>query len=255
MTFPEGCGRRMQNPDVQTMETEPIASGLRVPPVAEPLRATSPLAAARLQRQLTVEEAARRAGIGADEATWLEDGRVYRFPSADGALLAALLYATALGIDHREARERAGLPVPPLPPHANRRARRALIFGIAAAGIAVVVAVFAGLGPHHSRAAAETAIPLPAPWRISVRVLNGSGDINYTRQTASRIQALGYRIAFVGRADNFRYTQTAVYFPPGGEEIANRLAHQLGVTLRPLPGGTNARNLVVIVGPARGPGD
>src|ERR671939_1700663 len=105
----------MQNPEGQTMETETIANGLRVAPTAEPLRTSSPLAAARLHGQLTVDEAARRAGIGADEATWLEEGRVYRFASADRALIAALLYATSLGIDHREARELAGLPVPPRP--------------------------------------------------------------------------------------------------------------------------------------------
>src|SRR6266542_2694703 len=57
----------------------------------------SPLAAARLRRQLTVAEAARRAGIGEDEARWLEEGRVYRFRSTDAAMLALLLYATALG--------------------------------------------------------------------------------------------------------------------------------------------------------------
>jgi len=46
---------------------------------------------------------------------WLEDGRVYRFPKPDDALIATALYATALGLDNREARELAGLPVPPQP--------------------------------------------------------------------------------------------------------------------------------------------
>lgn len=236
------------------VDTQTIANELRLARTAEPLRESSPLAAARVHRQLTVDEAARRAGIADDEAHWLEEGRIYRFASADRALLAALLYATSLGIDHREARQLAGLPVPPLPPQANQRARRAIVVALTAAGLAFVLAVFTGLGPHHRRAAVESAVPLPPPWRVSVRVLNGSGDINYTRATASRIQGLGYRIGYVGRADNFRYTQSAVYFPPGGEEVGSRLAHQLGVTLRPLPGGTDPRRLVLIVGPARGPG-
>ena len=47
---------------------------------------SSPLASARLHRKLTVEEAARRAGLTADQIEWLEEGRVYRFPSADDAL-------------------------------------------------------------------------------------------------------------------------------------------------------------------------
>ena len=68
----------------------------------------SPLAHARLHRQLTVDEAARRASVSADEVQWLEEGRLYRFPTPDRALTVALLYATALGIDHREALELAG---------------------------------------------------------------------------------------------------------------------------------------------------
>ena len=221
--------------------------------VPEPLRPQSPLAAARLHRRLTIEEAAARAGITADEAAWLEEARVYRFPNADRALIAELLYATALGIDHREARELAGLPVAPLPmkqPHT----RLVLLGAVTLAIVMLLAVVFVGLGgKDEPRFASDT--PLPAPWRIDIRVLNGSGDIVYTRQQASKIGALGYHVAYVGRADNFRYRQSAVYFPPGGEAIADRLAHQLGVPMLPLPGGTNPRQLVFIVGPARGPGE
>src|SRR6266545_8111461 len=79
----------------------------------------SPLARARLHRQLTLEETARRAGITVDQARWLEEGRVYRFPTPDDALVATLLYGSALGIDNREARELAGLPVDALPVERN----------------------------------------------------------------------------------------------------------------------------------------
>jgi transcriptional regulator with XRE-family HTH domain len=223
-------------------------------PAPEPLRQSSPLAEARLRRQLTVEEAARRAGVTPDEAAWLEEGRVYRFPSADRALLAALLYATSLGIDHREARELAGLPVPPKPLERNAYGRLILAGGVALAIAALLAVILVGLGGSSHKQGFGSGVPLPPPWRISVRVLNGAGDINYTRQQATRIGALGYRIKYVGRADNFGYRQTAVYFPPDGEAIGNRLAHQLGVPLEPLPGGTNPLRLVVIVGPARGPG-
>src|ERR687885_165639 len=92
--------------------------------------------------------------------------------------------------------------------------------------------------------------PLPPPWRVDVDVLNGSGDINFTRQVASRVQAFGYQIKHVGRADSFNYAQTAVYFPPGCEGLASRLGHQIGVATKPLPGGTGACALYVIVGPA-----
>jgi hypothetical protein len=55
----------------------------------------------------------------------------------------------------------------------------------------------------------------------------------------------------VSRATRFDYPETAVYYEPGGLALANRLARQLGVETRPLPGGMNARRLVVIVGPPR----
>src|SRR5438046_231326 len=46
----------------------------------------SPLAHARLSRQLTVDEAARRASVAPEEVQWLEEGRLYRFPSPDRAV-------------------------------------------------------------------------------------------------------------------------------------------------------------------------
>src|SRR3954468_4930852 len=106
----------------------------------EPDGEESPLARARLHRQLTVEETARRAGITAEEVRWLEEGRVYRFPKPDDALIATALYATALGLDNREARELAGLPVPPQPIERNPLARL-LVVG----GVVVALAVFAAL--------------------------------------------------------------------------------------------------------------
>ncbi|HEV2711712.1 MAG TPA: LytR C-terminal domain-containing protein, partial [Gaiellaceae bacterium] len=90
-----------------------------------------------------------------------------------------------------------------------------------------------------------------APWKISVDVLNGSGDIAYTRRIADRIGSMAYQIKRVSRAGRFDYPETAVYFPPGAEAIGSRLAHQLGVAARPLPAGKNPRRLVVIVGPPR----
>jgi hypothetical protein len=84
-----------------------------------------------------------------------------------------------------------------------------------------------------------------------VDVLNGSGDITYTRRVADRIGSFAYQIKRVSRAGRFDYPETSVYFPPGGERIGQRLAEQLGVTARPLPAGKNPRRLVVIVGPRR----
>ena len=83
------------------------------------------------------------------------------------------------------------------------------------------------------------AAKLPPAWKIQVEVLNGGGDINWTRQVASKIGAMAYTIDRVGRADRFDYQETAVYFEPGGRDVAVRLARQLGVETRPLPGGTD----------------
>ncbi|MBA3734508.1 MAG: LytR C-terminal domain-containing protein [Actinobacteria bacterium] len=131
---------------------------------------------------------------------------------------------------------------------------RLLVIG----GVVIALAVFAALlfiprsGGREAQAGADI---LPPPWRISVNVLNGSGDTNYTRQVASRIAAFGYTIKKVARADNFTYLQTAVYFPPKCQSVALRLAKHLGVATKSLPGGTAACQLYVIVGPARSPGE
>ena len=226
--------------------------GMELVQPLEPIGDESPFAVARLHRQLTLAETARRAGLSEEEARWLEEGRVYRFPSPDDALLAALLYGTALGIDNREARELAGRPVPPTPVDRNPIPRL-----IAAGAILIGIALFAAflVIPHGGggKSPAQAGVVLPPPWRVSVDVLNGSGDFNYTRQIASHVQAFGYAIKKVGRADSFTYPQTAVYFPPGCDALALRLAKQLGVETKPLPGGTGGCELFVIVGPARGP--
>jgi hypothetical protein len=209
----------------------------------------SALARARLQRQLTPEEAARRAGLTHDEVEWLEDGRLYRFRSSERATVALLLYTTSLGIDRREARRLAGLPVTPAT--SNPRGRLAVAAGVAATVLAITLAVVVPPRLGNDSAPGTTAAGLPPPWRISVDVLNGSGDITYTRRVADRIGSFAYQIKRVRRAGRFDYPETSVYFPPGGEKIGQRLAEQLGVTARPLPAGKNPRRLVVIVGPRR----
>jgi hypothetical protein len=217
----------------------------------------SPLAHARLHRQLTIEEAARRASVTPEEVQWLEEGRLYRFPSPDDALIAMLLYATALGVDHREALELAGLPAPPLPFQVNPWRRLGAVAAIGVAVLAAVLAVVLARNAPKQKAstAASHAATLPAPWAIRTVVLNGSGDIVYTRSIASKVQALGYKLTHVGKASSFSYLQTVVYYPPGGEAVGLRLAKQLGVPVQPLPGGIDPRRLVVIVGPQKGPGN
>jgi hypothetical protein len=208
----------------------------------------SPLARARVHRQLTVEQAARRAGLTPEEVGWIEDGRLYRFGPSEKATLALLLYATALDISRREARRLAGLPLL----ESTRSNRLAVLAGVVATALAVAgVFTLPELLPSGNGNDAAATRNLPAPWKISVVVLNGGGDINYTRRVADRIGSMAYQIKRVARANRFDYPETAVYFPPRGEAIGQRLAKQLGVTARPLPAGKNPRRLVVIAGPPR----
>jgi hypothetical protein len=218
-------------------------------------RDRSPFTSARLARQLTTEDAARRAGIPEDHVLWLEEARVYRFRSPEDALVAALLYAVSLGIDQREARALAGLQ--PLPRRRGTRGRLLVLAGVilALATLAAIFVLPGRMGDADASPAIATEGPqLPPRWEISVEVLNGNGDINWTRQVASRIGALAYHVAHVGRADRFDYQQSAVFYEQGGEENAIRLARELGVVTKPLPGGSDAKRLVVVVGPAKGPG-
>jgi hypothetical protein len=177
---------------------------------------------------------------------WLEEGRLYRFPTSEAAVLALLRYATSLGIDHREARRLAGLPVEPPP---RRHFGRWFAAAAATALVATLLAsVFLDFGRGGSTQASKAAA-LPAPWKVTVDVLNGGGDINFARQVATHVGSFGYRIGHVTRANRFGYKQTVVYFEPGGEALARRLASQLGCgTISPLPGGRDAHRLVVITG-------
>jgi hypothetical protein len=212
---------------------------------------TPPLAAARMRRRLTVESAAKLARLTPEEVTWLEEGRLYRFPSSDSALLALLLYSTGLGIGRREARSLAGLPIFTRPRREQVRRVAGMMIGAVLLLAAAGAFVLPGLLHEASTPPAATAdAGLPPTWKVAVDVLNGSGDMNYTRSVASKIGGLAYRIDRVTRADRFDYPTTAVYFHPGGEKLAERLARQLGVVARPLPGGGTPNRLVVVVGPA-----
>ena len=220
----------------------------------EPTSDRSPLAAARLRRQLTLEDAAKQAKLTPEEVSWLETGRLYRFRSSESATLALLLYSTSLEIERREARKLAGLPVPPRPFDRNplrRVVTLAAVLGIVVAIGAAVIVVPGSVSEHTRGTDGATAPKLPPAWKVAVDVLNGSGNIVYTRRVADRITALAYTVRSVRRADRFDYPQTAVYFEPGGAALAKRLADQLGVTTKPLPGGKNPRRLVVVVGPER----
>jgi hypothetical protein len=219
--------------------------------------AVSPLGAARLRRRLTVEEAAARARMEVHQVKSLEENCMYRFGSNADALAAALVYATALGISEREARQIAGLPVASrlVDPWSLRRSMAICAF-LAAVGTLVWFGFRPELGSESSAAAAppasqtpaDPATTLPEPWEIRVDVYNGTGTGNAAASMANRVAGLAYQIGKVGNAKSDNYRKTLVYYPPGGQEIAARLAQELGVGTAALPGGDNPNRLVLIVG-------
>ena len=218
--------------------------------------ASSPLGAARLRRRLTIEKAAARAKMDVDSLRSLEENRVWRFGSNADALAAALVYATALGVSEREARELAGLPVRPrlIAPWWRRRW---LAVGSAACALAVGFGLFLqpSLGRNESRAAIPPAAQskpappkLPERWEIQVDVYNGTRVGNAAASVANEVAGLAYRMGEVGNAKRHDYRKTLVYYPPGGEAIGRRLAAELGVGTAALPAGNDPLRLVVIVG-------
>jgi hypothetical protein len=219
--------------------------------------AHSPLVAARLRRQLTVEEAAARASLDVDTVKSIEESRTYVFPSTADAIATAVVYASSLGITEREARELAGLPIESVVERWSlHRWAFVLAFTVAFAALLIFVLrpqVFPGSPPAPPTPApvAKTAVPaepLPERWEIQVDVYNGTRTGNAASGMANELAGLAYRIGTVGNADRRTYSQTRVYFPPGGEDIAERLADELGVGTTPLPGGDDPLRLVVIVG-------
>jgi hypothetical protein len=89
---------------------------------------------------------------------------------------------------------------------------------------------------------------LPERWAIQVDVYNGTTLGNAAAGYANRIAGLAYHTGNVDDAKRKNYEKTLVYYPPGAENIAKRLAGELDVGTAALPGGDNPRRLVVIVG-------
>jgi transcriptional regulator with XRE-family HTH domain len=215
--------------------------------------AHSPLVAARLRRRLSIEQAAARASLDVNAVKNLEESRTYVFPSTADAIAAAVVYASALGITAREARELAGLPVVSAMERWSLR-RWAIVLGFVAALAALMIFVlrpqFLPTEPTAPppAGAQPAAAPLPERWEIQVDVYNGTARGNAAAGIANEIAGLAYRIGDVGNATQRNYAATRVYYPPGAEAIAERLAGEIGVGTTALPGGDDPNRLVVIVG-------
>jgi LytR cell envelope-related transcriptional attenuator len=224
--------------------------------------ASSPLVTARLRRRLTVEEAAELTSLEIDDIKSLEESRTYRFATTTDAIAAAVVYASALGITEREARELAGLPVESVVERWSLR-RWAIVLGFVAVIAAFMLFVLRPqvlpsdappAPPAPAPKPVEAAAPLPERWEIQVDVYNGTRRGNAAAGLANEIAGLAYGIGDVRNADRRNYAETRVYYPPGGEAVAERLADELGVGVTALPGGDDPNRLVVIVGASGGTG-
>ena len=200
---------------------------------------------------MTVEEAAARARLRAEDVRSLEEGRIYRFPSVHEAIAAAIVYANALGIRDREVRELAGLPSGRRTAWSLRRWLAVAAFVLMAGALAWFAVVPEVRGTEDDRpAVGDLPESLPPPWEIRVDVFNGTTAPNAATVLANEIGGpLAYRIGTVENAERLDYVQTRVYYPPGSEEIAERLAAQLDVPTTALPSeGGEPNRLIVIVG-------
>src|SRR5215210_8804370 len=134
------------------------------PLAAEPVEGASPLTTARLQRKLTVDEAAKRAALWPEQVEWLEEGRLYRFPGYEAAVMALLRYATSLGVDHREARRLSGMPVEPPAPKPVGRWVATAVATVLVGAVALTFAV--AFGRDGTSAAERRAAALAPPWKV-----------------------------------------------------------------------------------------
>ena len=222
-------------------------------PVHEP--EGSPLAAARVRRRLTVEEAAARAGLSVEDVRCLEESRIYRFPSVDQALATALVYGNALGVSEREARRLAGLPAgprdglvargagspsPPSPPRSPRSAGsssfRSSAADEAASGSAVAQA--SCRRPGRFASTSSTAREVPNAATVLANEVGGP---------------LAYRVGTVENASGS--TTSDARLLPAGElgrsPSASRRISDVGT--QALPSGEDPSRLIVIVGRDRAP--
>lgn len=76
-----------------------------------------------------------------------------------------------------------------------------------------VIDTFLARTPPPPTAAAD--VPAIPPGNIRVRVLNGSGAEGQARTVGNDLGALGFNVAGLGQADNFRYTDSVITYAAG----------------------------------------
>jgi hypothetical protein len=102
-------------------------------------------------------------------------------------------------------------------------------------------AVTAAPGP-----AKLTAVRLPAPGQVALRLLNGSGRDGLARSVANELARRGFRVTQTGNAPRALAGASRVYYGPGGRPAALLVsAHVLGSSVVPVS--TAARGAIDVV--------
>jgi hypothetical protein len=162
----------------------------------------------------------------------------------------------------------------PLPAPFPWRATTVLAAGVALVELVALIAIgLTHFAPHTSgvassrtnshRAAAVAvrqiaskpapSVPLRAPSRVRVLVLNGNGVSGAAAAEAATLRGDGYRIGGATNAQRHDYATSMVMFVPGWAKEARRLARESGIrVVAPVDGLRRAQlrgsNLVLLLG-------
>ena len=179
-----------------------------------------------------------------------EEGRLYRFPSSDAALMALLLYSTGLGIGRREARRLAGLPIFTRPRREHVRQAAGMMVG------AVLLLAAAGAFVLPGSCTQATHAPGDCRSGPAADVEGGSGRSQRQRRHelhahASRARSERSPTGSTGSTRRpLRLSRDRRVLPSGRREARRTAGPPLGV-----PHGrfraARPERLVVVVGPAR----
>jgi hypothetical protein len=91
-----------------------------------------------------------------------------------------------------------------------------------------------------------TAVRLPAPGQVALRLLNGSGRDRLARGVGDELARRGFRVTYVGNAPRALAGASRVYYGPGGRPAALLVSAQvLGASVVPVP--TAGRGAIDVV--------
>lgn len=114
------------------------------------------------------------------------------------------------------------------------------------AGPAPCVSATPSVAATHVAAAKVTAVRLPSPGQVALRLLNGAGRDRLAKSVADQLAQRGFRVTHFGNAPRPLAGASRVYYGPTGRPAALLVsAHVLGASVVPVP--SAARGAVDVV--------